>query len=384
LRRDGKARGVCLCGGAAARASFGIFPGLRETAERGDDGRLAPRTDIKINTASGDEMATNKKKLLIVETMSPGGWALLRDREDIEAIEFPNTISAPDFNKMLREHAPVNGVALGGTAFGANEIASSGEMRVVTRIGVGYDAVDVKALSANKIPLMTTGIANSPSVAECALFMMLSLAKRAAELDHLVKSGNWTKRLGAIPYDLLGKTALVVGFGRIGSRTVKRLVAMEMNVLVYDPFKPASAIEAAEAEYVTDLNTAIPRADFITIHCPKSPETVNMFSTAQLQLMKPTAYLINTARGGIVDEDALYAALTSGKIAGAGVDVFAQEPPRPDHPLFKLDNVITAPHVAGVTREALDRMSLQTAKNILSALDGNPIRENVINQDVLS
>ncbi len=329
-------------------------------------------------------MATNKKKLLIVETMSPGGWALLRDREDIEAIEFPNTISAPDFNKMLREHAPVNGVALGGTAFGANEIASSGEMRVVTRIGVGYDAVDVKALSASRIPLMTTGIANSPSVAECALFMMLSLAKRAAELDHLVKSGNWTKRLGAIPYDLLGKTALVVGFGRIGSRTVKRLVAMEMNVLVYDPFKPASAIEAAEAEYVTDLNAALPRADFVTIHCPKSPETVNMFSTAQLQLMKPTAYLINTARGGIVDEDALYAALTSGKIAGAGVDVFAQEPPRPDHPLFKLDNVITAPHVAGVTREALDRMSLQTAKNILSALDGNPIRENVINQDVLS
>ncbi|HAO41428.1 MAG TPA: 3-phosphoglycerate dehydrogenase [Afipia sp.] len=329
-------------------------------------------------------MATNKKKLLIVETMSPGGWALFRERSDIEAIEFPNTISAPDFNEMLRQHAPVNGVALGGTGFGAKEIASSGEMMVVARIGVGYDAVDVKALSGKKIPLMTTGIANSPSVAECALFMMLWLAKRSTELDHIVKSGNWTKRLGAIPYDLLGKTALVVGFGRIGTRTVKRLVAMEMNVLVYDPFKYAAEVEAAGAEYVTDLNTALPRADFVSIHCPKSPETVNMFGAAQLQLMKPTAYLINTARGGIVDEDALHAALTSGKIAGAGIDVFAQEPPRPDHPLFKLDNVITAPHLAGVTREALDRMGLQTAKNILSALDGKPIRENVINQDVLS
>jgi D-3-phosphoglycerate dehydrogenase len=329
-------------------------------------------------------MATNKKKLLIVETLSPGGWALLREREDIEAIEFPNTISAADFNSMLREHAPVNGVALGGTAFGANEIVSSGEMRVVTRIGVGYDAVDVKALSANRIPLMTTGIANSPSVAECALFMMLALAKRAAELDKLVKSGNWTKRLGAIPYDLLGRTALVVGFGRIGSRLVKRLVAMEMNVLVYDPFRSEAEIEKAEAEYVTDLAAALPRADFVSVHCPKSPETINMFSAAQLHLMKPTAYLINTARGGIVDEAALYAALTTGKIAGAGIDVFAQEPPRPDHPLFTLDNVITAPHVAGVTREALDRMSLQTAKNILSALDGAPIRENVINQDVLN
>jgi D-3-phosphoglycerate dehydrogenase len=346
----------------------------------GDDGRGLRQ---KINTTSGEEMATNKKKLLIVETLSPGGRALLNERDDIEAIEFPNTISAADFNAMLREHAPVNGVALGATAFGANEIVSSGEMRVVTRIGVGYDAVDVKALSAHKIPLMTTGIANSPSVAECALFMMLALAKRAAELDKLVKSGNWTKRLGAIPYDLLGRTALVVGFGRIGSRLVKRLVAMEMKVLVYDPFRSAAEIEKAEAEYVTDLSTALPRTDFVSLHCPKSPETINMFSTAQLQLMKPTAYLINTARGGIVDEAALYAALTSGKIAGAGIDVFAQEPPRPDNPLLTLDNVITAPHVAGVTREALDRMSLQTAKNILSALDGAPIRENVINQDVL-
>lgn len=329
-------------------------------------------------------MATNKKKLLIVETLSPGGWALFQERSDIEAIRFPNTISAPDFNAMLREHAPVNGVALGATGFGANEIVSSGEMMVVARIGVGYDAVDVTALSANKIPLMTTGIANSPSVAECALFMMLALAKRAAELDALVKSGNWNKRLGAIPFDLLGKTALVVGCGRIGARLVKRLVAMEMNVLVYDPFKSAAEIEAVGAERVTDLNAALPRADFVSVNCPKSPETVNMFSTPQFELMKPTAYLINTARGGIVDETALYAALTSGKIAGAGLDVFAQEPPRPDHPLLTLDNVITAPHVAGVTREALDRMSLQTAKNIISALDGKPIRENVINQDVLN
>jgi len=328
-------------------------------------------------------MTTNKKKLLIVETMSPGGWALFRERSDIEAIEFPNTISAADFNAMLQQHAPVNGVALGGTAFGANEIVSSSEMMVVARIGVGYDAVDVKALSANKIPLMTTGIANSPSVAECALFMMLALAKRAAELDTLVKSGNWTKRLGAIPFDILGKTALVIGFGRIGTRLVSRLLAMDMHVLVYDPFKSAASIEAAGAECVTDLHVALPRADFVSIHCPKSPDTINMFGAAELQLMKPTSYLINTARGGIVDEGALYAALTTGKIAGAGLDVLAQEPPSPDHPLFKLENVIMAPHVAGVTREALDRMSLQTAKNMLSALDGAPIRENVINQDVL-
>lgn len=328
-------------------------------------------------------MATNKKKLMIVESMAPGGWALFRERSDIEAIEFSNAISAADFNALLKQHAPVNGVALGGTGFGQNEIESSGEMMVVARIGVGYDAVDVTALSTKKIPLMTTGIANSPSVAECALFMMLALAKRAAELDTLVKSGNWGARLKAIPYDLLGKTALVIGFGRIGSRLVKRLVAMEMNVLVYDPFKSAADVKAAGAEYVADLDAAIARSDFVSVNCPKSPATLNMFDAARLAHMKPTAYLINTARGGIVNEAALYDALIKSKIAGAGIDVFEKEPPPNDNPLFKLQNVITAPHVAGVTREALDRMGLQTAKNILSALDGNPIRENVINQDVL-
>ena len=328
-------------------------------------------------------MATNKKKLMIVESMAPGGWALFLERSDIEAIEFSNAISAADFNELLKRHAPVNGVALGGTGFGQNEIESSGEMMVVARIGVGYDAVDVTALSAKKIPLMTTGIANSPSVAECALFMMLALAKRAAELDALVKNGNWGTRLKAIPYDLLGKTVLVIGFGRIGSRLVKRLVAMEMNVLVYDPFKSATEVKAAGAVHVADLDAAIARSDFVSVNCPKSPATLNMFDAARLAHMKPTAYLINTARGGIVNEAALHDALVKGKIAGAGIDVFEKEPPPNDNPLFKLQNVITAPHVAGVTREALDRMGLQTAKNILSALDGNPIRENVINQDVL-
>jgi D-3-phosphoglycerate dehydrogenase len=328
-------------------------------------------------------MATNKKKILITESMSQPGRALLKERDDIELVEFPNMISARDFEAMLKQQAPVHGVALGATRFGEPELEASQDMKVVTRIGVGYDAVDVPALSRRKVPLLVAGSANSPSVAEQALFMMLTLAKRAVEMRALVKDGAWATRLGKLPYDLFGKTVLIVGFGRIGTRTAKRCLAMEMNVQVYDPFKPAAEIKAAGCEPVADLDTALPHADFVSIHCPKTPETVGMFNAARLKRMKPTAYLINTARGGIVEEAALYDALKSGRLAGAGLDVFEQEPPPLGHSLFELPNVIIAPHVAGVTREAVDRMSEQTARNILSVLDGEPIRQNVINQDAL-
>ncbi len=328
-------------------------------------------------------MATNKKKILVTESMSQQGRSLLNEREDIELIEFPNMISAGDFEAMLKQQAPVHGVALGATRFGEPELEASKDMKVVTRIGVGYDAVDVPALSRRKVPLMVAGSANSPSVAEQAMFMMLTLAKRAVEMHSLVRDGNWGYRLGMLPYDLYGKTVLIVGFGRIGTRTAKRCLAMEMNVLVYDPYKSAAEIKAAGCEPVTDLDAALPHADFVSIHCPKTPETVGLFDAARLKRMKATAYLINTARGGIVVESALYDALVSGKLAGAGLDVFEQEPPPSGHSLFGLPNVIMAPHVAGVTREAVDRMSEQTARNILSALDGEPIRQNVINQDVL-
>jgi D-3-phosphoglycerate dehydrogenase / 2-oxoglutarate reductase len=328
-------------------------------------------------------MGTNKNKIFITQTMSPSGRALLHERDDIELVEFPNLISAADFEALLKAHAPVHGVALGATRFGEPELEAAKDMKVVTRIGVGYDAVDVAALSRRKIPLMVVGIANSPSVAEQALFMMLMLAKRALEMHALVKEGNWASRLGKLPFDLFGKTVLIVGFGRIGTRTAKRCLAMEMNVLVYDPYKSVEEIRAAGCQAVSDLDAALPRADFVSIHCPKSPETVGMFGAARLRRMKPSAYLVNTARGGIVDEAALYAALVSGKLAGAGLDVFEQEPPAVPYPLFELPNVIIAPHVAGVTLEAVERMSEQTARNLLSALDGEPIRQNVINQEVL-
>src|SRR5262249_10930377 len=160
----------------------------------------------------GRTMATNKKKLLITRSMAAAGWALLRERGDMEAIEFSNTISAADFAALLRQHAPVNGVALGLTPFGRRELEAAREMLVVARIGVGYDAVDVPALTASKVPLMVAGSANSPSVAEQAMHMMLALAKRGSELNAMVQGGKWNNRMAAVPVELVGKTVLIVGF----------------------------------------------------------------------------------------------------------------------------------------------------------------------------
>src|SRR3546814_5579142 len=168
--------------------------------------------------------------------------ALLQARSDIEVLTFPNGVGKADFNALLREHAPVHAVALGPTRFGEDELVSAGDIRVVTRIGVGFDAVDIPALNRRGVPLMTVGTANSPSVAEAALFMMLALAKRGAELDALVKESRWGDRLGAIPVDLLGKHVVVVGCGRIGSRLVKRCLAREVNVLVYYPYIPKNYV----------------------------------------------------------------------------------------------------------------------------------------------
>jgi D-3-phosphoglycerate dehydrogenase / 2-oxoglutarate reductase len=328
-------------------------------------------------------MPRNKKRVLVPNMMGAAGWDVLKAREDVEAVTFPTTIAASDFNALLRSNGEVNGVILGLTRFGESECSGARGLQVVARIGVGYDTVDVAVLTRHRVPLMVVGIANSPTVAEQALFMMLALAKRAAHVDRLVRSGRWSERLSALPVDLMSKTLLIVGFGRIGTRTAKRCLAMEMNVLVYDPYIPADQVRAAGCEPVNDLDAALPRADFVSIHCPRTPETEGMFGTARLGRMKPTAYLVNTARGGIIDEAALYAALTTGVIAGAGIDVFDREPPDPDNPLLKLENVVTAPHMAGVTRESIDRMAAQAVKNVLSVFDARPIRENVINPEVL-
>lgn len=324
-------------------------------------------------------MTVNTRKVLVAQSLSKAGMDILKARGDIEVISFQNAIKPADFHPML---ADAEGVILGLTPVKAPEVAVAPKLKVAARIGVGYDTVDVAALTPKKIALMIAGTANSPSVAEQAFSMMFHLAKRNQQNDSSVRSGQWRDNLSIFPSDLFEKTLLVIGFGRIGSRTAKRGVAFEMRTLVYDPYVSQDAIKAAGCVPVIDLDAAVKEADFISVHCPKNPETVNLFDAKRIALMKPTAILINTARGGIVHEQALADALNAEKIAGAGVDVFEVEPAPVDHPLLKAKNCVVAPHLAGVTKESLDRMSIAAAKNVLSVFDGKPNRENAINPEV--
>ena len=183
--------------------------------------------------------------------------------------------------------------------------------------------------------------------------------------------------------DLAGKTVLIIGFGRIGARTASRCLAMDMRVLVYDAMLPSETIRAAGCEPASDMASGIAQADFVCILCPKTTETTNLFDAERLATMKRTAFLINTARGGMVDEAALYQALSSGKLAGAALDVFDTEPLPPDSPLLKLPNFLAAPHVSGLTLEAAARMAEVNVSNILGVLDGKPNSELMLNREAL-
>jgi D-3-phosphoglycerate dehydrogenase len=323
----------------------------------------------------------NKKRLLLPHNLGRGGWEAAAGRDDIEAIAFDDETTSRDLHPALRE---ADGIALNYTRFGEAEICAAPRLRAVGRIGVGYDTVDVAALTRHRVPLMLTGRANSASVAEQTIAFLMALAKKTLLMDRMVRDGEWHDRLAVEPVELLGKAMLIVGFGRIGRQVGRCCLALEMKVLAYDPYVSADTVLAAGCEPVPELDAGIERADFVAILCPKTQETTNFFDAARLARLKPSAFLINAARGGMVDEDALHAALGAGAIAGAALDVFAQEPPRPDHPLFRLPNVVFAPHLAGVTREALDRMARVTVENLLSVLDGRPNLENVLNREVLA
>lgn len=321
-----------------------------------------------------------KSIVLLPSSMSQSGWDLIKRRADVDVIAFDMKIPVVEFHALLRD---AEGVGLSLTRFGEAEIATAKNLKVVARHGVGYDLINVAAATRARLPVMITGIANSPSVAEHALYLMLELAKRGLYYHAMMAEDRWGQRMTKpLPTDLFEKTVLILGFGRIGTRLARMCLAIGMRVCVYDPYVAASQITQANCVAESNLDDALSSADFVSINCLKNAETTGIISAAQFARMKPSAYLVNTARGGIVDEAALHVALSTNQIAGAGLDVIEQEPPAANHPLLKLPNVILAPHMAGVTREALDRMAVAMVNNILSALDGKPNLDNVVNKEI--
>ena len=318
--------------------------------------------------------------VLVNQAMADGMDEVFDPRDDIEC----RVVEDQTESALLRHIPGVHGLVLGLAPMTSRVIeAAAGALKVVSRRGVGYDNVDLAALTRAGIPLTVVGSANSVSVAEHTLHLMLALAKQSHVQDARLRRASWNDARLVRPVDLAGRRVLVLGLGRIGRLLVSRLLAMDMEVLVHDPFVDEAEIAATGATAAADWRAALPAIDFLTVNCPKTPETTGMVGAPELAAMKRTAFLVNTARGGIIDEAALYTALRDHAIGGAGIDAFDQEPAAPDHPLFELDNAIFTPHVAGLTTEAVYRMNVRAAQNVVDACDGVLDPEFVVNREVL-
>jgi D-3-phosphoglycerate dehydrogenase len=255
-------------------------------------------------------------------------------------------------------------------------IASAPRLRVIAVAGAGVDHIDIAAATAAGIPVVNNvGIGPTP-VAEHAVGLMLALARRIVMGDTRLRGQGWACRdqlLGRdLGTELSGKTVAIVGFGFIGRRVGAICAAAFGNqVLAFDPYLDDGPFSAANVERRRSLRELLPPADFVTVHAPLTDTTRHMIGHAELAMMKPTAYLINCARGGLVDPDALVDALRAHRIAGAGIDVFEPEPPPSTHPLFGFDNVIVTPHLAGLSHETNRALSMSAAEQVLQVLAGD-------------
>ncbi len=322
---------------------------------------------------------TNLQRIIVAGPLPPEALALFDARDDI-VYETVTDVSEANLIEKMKDAA---GVTVRTAKINARLIEQCENLQVVSRYGVGYDNVDVPALSARGIPLTVIGTANAVAVAEAAIYMMLELAKMGRQHDRAVREDNWNYRLEMNAIEMWRKKLLIVGFGRIGTRLAERCRGFGMDIYVADPFVDDAKISAAGCTPINDYRTALPEMDYVSLHLPLSAETEDMIDDAALESMKSSAILINAARGGIVNETDLHAALKNGQIRGAGLDVFALEPPRADDALFALDNLIFSPHIAGITRESAHRMGMICVQNVLDALDGKLDPDMVINQDVL-
>ncbi len=319
------------------------------------------------------------KVLLIEPTIRPPGVRLLRDAVEVGF--------APDGREetLIRHLATgeFSAVITRAEKMTRSVIEAARNLKVIGQQGVGVDNIDLNAATQSGVMVLNAPTANTVSVAEHTVMLILALFRRTIEADQAVRRGDYKERDQYLPSELNGKTVFVVGFGRSGRETARRLrLGFNMRVLVYQRGPSAEKILAEGAEPVP-LEEGFANADVVTLHIPHVPATTHFVSKALLNLMKPTAYLINTARGPVVDKAAVVDALKNGHIAGAGFDVFDPEPPAKDDPLTQLPNVIVSPHLAGDAIEARDRLSELIASQVLSAIGGN-LPEHIVNREVVT
>jgi D-3-phosphoglycerate dehydrogenase len=319
-------------------------------------------------------------KVLVIGRFHDEGMKLFEDRPDV-AIE---VVSGADEAEVAEKIRDADGVTVRTSLLPASMIDRAERLKVVSRHGVGYDNIDLEALTRRRIPLAIAADANATAVAEHTLYFMLALAKQGLRYDRAVREGRWSERNDLGPVDLLGRRVLILGFGRIGREVARRCAAFGMEVTIHDPYVQANVIESAgDYASIPDWHAVLPETDVLTVHLPLGPESRGLIGFSELAALPAHAFVINAARGGIVDETALYDALSSKRIAGAALDVFDQEPPPEDHPLFGLDNVILSPHNAGLSKEAAIRMAISTARNALAGIDGKLDASMVVNREVL-
>ena len=305
-------------------------------------------------------------KVLVTETIADAGLAILRAASDVD-LDYRPGLKGDELLRAIAEADAL--ITRSGTAVTPELVNAGAKLRVVGRAGVGLDNVDVAACTARGILVINAPTANVMSATEHTMAMLLSLCRNVPEAHASVTRGEWT-RAKFLGVELHGKTLGIIGLGRIGKLLTARARAFGMQVIAYDPYIAPNAFESAGAQRAT-LDELLAKSDVITVHTPLTDETHGMLGAAQIARMKDGVIALNIARGGIWVEQALADALNSGKISGAAVDVYESEPPGKDHPLLNAKNITLSPHIGANTREAQDRVAVQTAENVVEALRGS-------------
>lgn len=314
-----------------------------------------------------------------INSIPEAGLDLIRNHPQMK---LSHQVKEDDRDRIRDALAEADGVIIGVSRLDEDILKGAVNLKVVARLGVGYDSIDVGYLSKRGICLFITGDTNSRSVAEHALYMLLSLAKRGHLYDRATRNGNWAFRNRYESAELFGKTALVVGFGRIGRTVASLFAAIGMKVMVSDEYLDRDAAIGLGYQPVDDVRATLPAADVVTFHIPMTPEARGFIGAPELAAMKSSAFVLNLSRGGIIDEHALAAALAAGTIAGAGIDVFSTEPVPANHPLLQAPNLVLSPHSAGLTAEGSARTGVAAANNIIQFFNGTPQVECIVNADV--